>query len=79
MYDKRCLDIYEPRIGGRISAFGCHSSGGNQFIGWTTAGQMVTAEEFCIGITENQTISLFYCKENDENQMWSYDEKVKIV
>lgn len=51
--------------------------GGNQFFGFAKNGQIITAEELCVGISNDSvSIVLKECSEQDLSQLWAYDSEV---
>lgn len=77
--DKNCLDITAGRVNVQLSLYGCHGFGGTQFFAFTKTDQIVTTEELCVGISNDQnSVILMECDEKNAKQLWNYDEKVNI-
>lgn len=80
--DESCLDIYTAKLNSRLATFGCHQQGRNQFFGFVKNGQIVTAEELCVGTphiemsSSSMPVVLVECSEHDLFQFWKYDSKV---
>lgn len=82
MADGRCIDTYDISIERKVIVFGCHKSGGNQFIALRKDGLMMTSnQDFCIGVTNrNSTVPaamVVECSENDKSQRWKYAVEVR--
>lgn len=76
LVDESCLDVYKANSNGGFSTFGCHGMGGNQFFAFAESGQIVSAEDLCVGISiKRKTISLVGCSAHDRSQIWKYDDK----
>lgn len=77
LVDESCLDIYTAKTNGEFSTFGCHGMGGNQFFAFAKSGQIVTAEDLCVGISiKHKTTTLVECDDHDRAQLWKYDDRV---
>lgn len=75
--DNSCLDIYKTGAKSEFSTFGCHGMGGNQFFAFAENGQIVSAEDLCVGIsTKRKTINMIECSDRDRSQLWRYDDRV---
>lgn len=72
----KCLDIYTTALNGVLKLFECHGLGRNQFFAFAETGHIVTVEELCVGINNNKTVILVRCLEEDENQLWDYNNEV---
>lgn len=60
-----------------MATFGCHKLGGNQFFAYAKSSQIITAEELCVGVSDDKTtVILVECSEQDSAQLWKYDENV---
>lgn len=82
MADGRCIDTYDTSNARKVIVFGCHETGGNQFIALREDGLMMTSnQDFCIGVTNrNSTVPavvVVKCSENDESQRWKYAVEVR--
>lgn len=73
--EQKCLDLNTTSLNEKLALYDCHHSGGNQFFAFAKNGQIVTSEEYCVGI-EDKAVILVICAENDKSQRWTYDEKV---
>lgn len=75
--DENCLDVSTERLFRRIAAFGCHGMGGNQFFAFSKNGQIVTAEDACVGVAKDLVVQV-PCNETDVSQLWKYDNTVSV-
>lgn len=49
----------------------------SRFFGFAENGQIVTAEELCVGVANDyELVVLVECSEQDPSQLWSYDYDV---
>ncbi|XP_031629463.1 polypeptide N-acetylgalactosaminyltransferase 5-like isoform X2 [Contarinia nasturtii] len=73
--DKTCLDLYKAREKEQLALFGCHHSGANQFFAFEKNGQIITAEELCVGVSDDKiSVILVECSQHP-TQLWSYEKK----
>lgn len=77
LVDQSCLDVYKADLSGEFSTFGCHGMGGNQFFAFAENGQIISAEDSCVGVSKKRKImTLVECSDHDRSQLWKYDESV---
>lgn len=70
------MDAYPPYFMGGLSLNPCHTSL-YQFMAYGKSGKIITVEQMCV--TANllrMRIFVIPCKENDPNQLWTYDAEV---
>lgn len=72
----RCLDAPRLKLMEKLIHYGCHGQGANQFFALSKNGQITTVEGICVGISDDKSIILKKCLENDDFQLWSYDHEV---
>lgn len=78
--DNSCLDIYTTRLKDPLATFACHGMGGNQFFAFAKSGQIITAEELCVGVSDDESsVTLVSCSEHDSSQLWEYDDEVNTI
>lgn len=76
------MDSVNTQAGTHPIVFGCHESGGNQFIAFTKSGLIITSEEnICFGVYKEAssvlTPILVECSESDHSQRWQYNTEVR--
>lgn len=72
-----CLDGSDSTLFAKIITYKCHGFAGNQFFAFATSGQIVHAEEVCVG-HRNETVVFVECSEQQKSQLWDYNSEVKI-
>lgn len=54
--------------------------GGNQFFAFAKSGQIITAEELCVGVSDDESsVTLVSCSEHDSYQLWKYEVNVNSL
>nr|XP_002121130.1 polypeptide N-acetylgalactosaminyltransferase 4 isoform X1 [Ciona intestinalis] len=85
-----CLDYAPPQhnpTGGRVSIFGCHGQGGNQFFEYTSKREVRfnSEKEMCMSAVEDDTITMLDCvpdqRDSPASQEWvhSHDGTIQSV
>lgn len=55
----------------------CHK-GENQFFALAKSGQILMAEEYCVGIDYKKRVLIVRCNEADTSQLWIYNSEVSV-
>lgn len=70
-----CFDVHQDKVNQISILYSCHGMGGNQCIGFTKSGQLITIEGNCVGKMGESAV-LVKCTESDPYQMWDYNFEV---
>lgn len=65
-------------VGAPLLLWWC-TRGENQFFALTKFGQIIMAEEYCVGIDHKKRILIVRCNETDTSQLWTYNYEVGLT
>lgn len=72
----KCLDAPRLKLSEKLIHYPCHGQGASQFFAFSKNGQMITVEGICVGISDDKSIILKKCLDDDDFQLWSYNREV---
>lgn len=71
-----CLNVGFREINGKLLLRTCYGFYGNHFFAFENSGQIITSEEYCVGINHLNEVILVHCTDTDKTQRWTFDQKV---
>lgn len=72
-----CLDLNDMLIDAPLLLWRC-TRGENQFFALAKSGQIIMAEEYCVGIDYKKRVLIVRCNEADTSQLWTYNNEVGV-